>query len=124
MYSYFNFPFLQRVFLFSLELIIILIFSTFVFYLLNSKLPINCLTLKKLQHIMHSVNFIFLNKTLLEPSHMLTSRLTPCMPRLLLHYHSGNLLCWICFLNPTCFLGLLHFGEAYLPVVSWEVNLQ
>ena len=57
----------------------------------------NCLQLsdspKKLRHIMQSINFVFLEKALLEPSRMLISRLTPSTLATLLHHHSGDLLC-------------------------------
>ena len=58
----------------------------------------NCLQwsdspLKKLRHITQSINFVFLEKALLEPSHLLISRLTPSTLATLIHHHSGDLLC-------------------------------
>ena len=92
----------------------------------------NCLQLsdsplKKLRHIMQSINSVFLEEALLEPSCLLISRLTPSTLATSLHHHSGDLLC----LSPLsdllfpgshiCFLGLLWSStsavwvEVFLP---------
>ena len=92
----------------------------------------NCLQLsdsplKKLRHITQSINFVFLEEAVLEPSRLLISRLTPSTLATSLHHHSGDLLC----LSPlsdllfpgshTCFLGLLWSStsaiwvEVFLP---------
>lgn len=117
---------------FSLERIITLGFFHFSFLRTLSKttyqLPDS--PLKKLRHILQSINFIFLEKALLETSHLLTSGLTSSMPTTSFHYHSGNLHCHSPLLDflfsksHICFLSLLHFGEAHLLVASWEINFQ